>query len=552
MGKGLYTFFILSFLLISLQGQSQSTPKEKGLEAIKIESVQAPMEFLASDWTEGRETGKTGIYMAADYIAGLFKLSGIQPAGDEKWVYPSREERMKGKQPYKTRSYFQKVPMVKTVVGNHQEVKFLTIEGGVKSGMGLAYKTDFVFSGAECSQEFEAPLVFVGYGLQDLENGYDDFKGIDVRGKIVLRLQGFPGHGDTNSVAYKKFRPKDRYAMYMLNRKKNETAQKLGALAIIEYSEEDPSTDWSSNIPFRFNTLYYEGDKEQETTYDTRLSLPGKELGKSLVRITLSKRAMSTLLKNSGIDIAGFEIFSKNQMKPAGKIILGKSIYANLKVESEIISCQNVLGMIEGKNPDELIVLGAHYDHLGKYNGVIWNGADDNASGTVGIITIARAFAESGIKPEKTIVFALWTGEEKGLLGSSYYVQNQMPQKEKIRMNLNYDMISRDNADDTLGVQCSMSYLEGNDRLMEISKKNNEDFKLGLQVRYRKSAPGAGGGSDHAPFSRENIPFMYFMAGFPKEYHQPIDHLELINWEKMTKIIKLGYLNIFDIATQKN
>jgi hypothetical protein len=551
--KRAYLFLFISFLTSAFNMFSQVNEKERGLKAINQEMVQAQMEFLASDWTEGRGTASKGIYLAADYIASLFKMYGIKPAGDYAWKIPGREERRRGVQQTRYRSYFQEIPFIETTPGDIQVLNIISNEGGVKSSLSLGYEADYEISGTQTGQEFEAPVVFVGYGFQDLPNGYDDFKGIDVKGKIIFRLSGYPGHQDTNSVAYKKFTPKERNAFFRIYRMKNEIAQNLGAIAVIDYNPgSDPAAAWATNVPFRFNTPYYEGDVKQPVMYDTRLSLQGKEFRNSLTAITLTKRAVNHLLKGSGIDLEKFETQAKDLLKPQSKILAGKSVFVKTTLNSRIVKCRNVLGMIEGENPNEMIVLGAHYDHLGKYNGVVWNGADDNASGTVGIMSIARAFAESGIKPQKTIVFALWTGEERGLLGSFYFVEKQLAEKEKMVLNLNYDMISRDDDSDTLGVQCRMSYLEGYDQLVEISKKNNQDFNIGLQVRYTKAAPGGGGGSDHVPFSRQNIPFMYFMAGFPKEYHQPVDHIELINWKKMTNIIRLGYLNIFDIATSKN
>jgi Zn-dependent M28 family amino/carboxypeptidase len=197
-----------------------------------------------------------------------------------------------------------------------------------------------------------------------------------------------------------------------------------------------------------------------------------------------------------------------------------------------------------------LIVLGAHYDHLGMHDGYIWNGADDNASGTVGVMTIAKAFMSTGIKPEKTIVFAAWTGEEMGLLGSSYFVQNPIKPLENILININFDMISRDSKSDTLKNKCSMGYLKNYTFLEELTDQNNESYGLGLDLRYWKSEGGRGG-SDHAPFSEKGIPFCFFIAGFTTDYHQPTDEVEKVNFDKMSKIIKLGFLNTWELDKMK-
>jgi Zn-dependent M28 family amino/carboxypeptidase len=236
----------------------------------------------------------------------------------------------------------------------------------------------------------------------------------------------------------------------------------------------------------------------------------------------------------------------KNSLKPASRELAGKKVRIKTSVESRMIRVRNVVGVIPGKDTSEIIVIGGHYDHLGKHDGWIWNGADDNASGTVGMMTLAKAFMVTGQQPEKTIVFAAWTGEEKGLLGSEYFADHPYNDAKMI-LNLNYDMISRDDRDDSLGVKCSMVYTKSYPILEEMSEKHNEAYGLGLDISFRP-AEIPRGGSDHTPFAQKNVPVFYFMAGFPPEYHQPDDHTSLVNWDKMVNIIKIGYLNIWELA----
>jgi Zn-dependent M28 family amino/carboxypeptidase len=160
-------------------------------------------------------------------------------------------------------------------------------------------------------------------------------------------------------------------------------------------------------------------------------------------------------------------------------------------------------------------------------------------------MTIAKAVMAAGQKPEKTIVFAAWSGEEKGLLGSNYFVQN--PYKENIIVNLNYDMIARNSQQDTLGNQCGMSFTSAYPVLQEMTEKHNEEFDIGLEIRFRGSERPRGG-SDHAPFAAVDIPIFYFMAAMHPDYHQPSDEVSKVNWEKMRKIIQLGFLNVWEIS----
>lgn len=523
---------------------AQQDPKEKGLEAITKDAVQGQLEFLASDWTQGRATGMPGEYMAADFIASIFKIYGLQPGGDIVEAELSRRERMEEKRPEKFRTYFQKIDFVEYSTGEDNEFYFI-------SGPGMAeytfnYKTDYLVEPAEVGTEIEAPVVFTGYGYENKENGYDDFKGVDVKNKIILRLTGYPGHSDTTSKAYKILNKEDEISRWRLDEEKDKLAKKKGALAIIEVNPiYDPRTDWATNIPFRYNDRMYEGDKAPSAFYNARMAIPGDTLSVDPVMLYISSRVLDELLSGSGINISQFEQEVKNVLKPASKEITGKKVHLKTSINSRIVKARNVIGIIPGKDTSNFVVVGGHYDHLGTYNGIIWNGADDNASGTVGMMTIAKAFMTSGVKPEKTIIFCAWTGEEKGLLGSTYFVKHLPYPAKNISMYLNYDMISRDDDDDTLGIKCRLMYTEGYKSFEDNTRKFNEDQHYGLDITYRPSAKPRGG-SDHTPFAEKGIPIMYYMAGFPTQYHQADDHVGLVNWDKMVKIIKLGYLSVWE------
>lgn len=550
MKRIIFLFVVLAvFAGFDISGQDGGL--KKGLEMITENAVKGQLDFLASDWMEGRATGEKGGFMAADYIASMFSLYGLEPCGDHAWDYPSSQERIDGKRAMKYTSYFQDFQLIKSVPGKDQEMAIINTNANGNS-LILNYKTDYDIGEMTVGKEFTAGIVFAGYGISDEDKNYDDYKGVDATGKVAVVLSGFPGHQDTSSTAYKKFKPEGNYGWYRLRNSKAVAAAKHGALAIIilDLSGKDIFEDFADNLPFRVNRDYYEGEDQLPSIYDYDLSLPADTMELSPVEVTLSRRASNYLLDGSGLDLDNYEETVAKTMKPASKVLEGKNIRLKTTVDSEVITARNVVGMIRGKDTAEVIVAGAHYDHLGMHGGYVWNGADDNASGTVGIMTIARAFALSGEIPEKTLVFAAWTGEEKGLLGSSWFVENVVPKGSRVIMNLNYDMISRDSKNDSLGVECSMFYLDGHEYLEELSEKNNEDFELGLKIRYRSSS-GRGGGSDYAPFSRKGIPFFYYMAGWHADYHNPTDHARKANIDKMTRIVKLGYLDLYTIANNE-
>lgn len=531
---------LIVFLNVSLAQDAKNT----GLEAITKQAVRGQLEFLASDWTEGRQTGAPGAYMAADYIASMFQVYGLEPGGDVEYIMPSWTERMAGKRPVQYRTYFQSFNLLEYKAGDSHEFSLVDRSSGGTRTINFAYRTDFSVRPSDVSVELEMPVVFAGYGISDEKSGYDDYKDMDVRGKIVLYLSGFPGHGDTLSKGYGVF---GNRSSRMLRREKSQRASDLGVAAIIEVEPgSDVSEGWADNLPFRYNSGNYEGDVPRESYYETRMEIPGSSLDGEPTRITISDRVLNELLKGSGIDLGNFEEAVKNTLKPGSRSIPGKTVRIKTTVESKMVRVRNVVGVIPGKDTGEVIVVGAHYDHLGKHDGWVWNGADDNASGTVGVMTLAKAFKAARQQPGKTIVFAAWTGEEKGLLGSEYFASHPYNDARLI-LNLNYDMISRDNKDDTLGVKCELTYTKKYAVLQELTERNNREFGLGLDVKYKPSE-NPRGGSDHTPFAEKGIPVMYFEAGFPPEYHQPDDHINLINWDKLTNIIKIGYLNIWDLS----
>lgn len=540
---------LLILTLNFVQVFAQNDGMKKGLDAITESAVEAQLEFLSSDWMEGRETGTKGIFMAGDYAASLLKLYGVKPAGDTYVDYPSRAERAAGKVAVEITSYFQNFPMIETEPGDDQSLSVITNNESSSREIKFMYKADFSLYPSDNGVEVEGPVVFAGYGLVDKENGYNDYDDIETEGKFVLLLEGWPGHLDTASEANKKFEPKGRYASYYLRRNKVDWAKERGAIGVININtEEEVALDWASNYPFRYNADYYEGEERISPGVRKSLSLMLPESDDNINYIYATEKVASEILGKE-FNFSEWELNAKNKMKPDSKEIADKIINLETEVNSSVVRTRNILGVIEGENPDEIIVVGAHLDHVGTSKGVIWNGADDNASGSVGVLTLAKAFAESGVKPKRTIIFALWTGEEKGLLGSEYFAE-KFKDIGKVVLNLNYDMISRDDSDDSLGVNCTMSYTDTYPYFKEIVEKYNEQLDLNLNVEFEGS-PRPRGGSDHSSFSAKDIPVIYFMAGFHDDYHRPADTADKANIEKMTKLIKLGYSAVWDIASRE-
>ncbi|MDR2953692.1 MAG: M28 family peptidase [Prevotella sp.] len=258
--------------------------------------------------------------------------------------------------------------------------------------------------------------------------------------------------------------------------------------------------------------------------------------------------------------------FEETSIKPwRGKYFQSFSESPHGRNSNKKPNMQNILGYIEGKNNTEIVIVGAHYDHLGiRGNGTndnIYNGADDNATGTSAILQIAKAFVASGEKPGRTIIFALWDGEEIGLLGSFYFVKDHasyipipLSAPPVIRGYVNLDMIGRNNnevADSILHVKCTIA--ESKPVFKDWIKEDIDNHNLELNPEYvylEKESRRMN--SDHAPFFFKGIPIIYYNTGLHQDYHQVSDHADKINYEKVAAISKLAFLNVWNMANIKD
>jgi hypothetical protein len=394
--------------------------------------------------------------------------------------------------------------------------------------------------------KFDAPVVFVGYGIQDKTNGIDDFAGVDVKGKVIVRLTGFPGYSDNTSPMYKKLVGENMRASYEIQRNKSEVISKLGVLGVIDLTiNRDVTKNWGI---YKFNNNPAPAESGSRTNWQP-MRLDGKEITSNPTAITITERISNFIIKEGGLDIAKYEKdAAAGTLKFKPVVLTGMTAGLNVSVSSRRVNVRNVVAIIEGENPTEYIAVGAHMDHMGMDNGKIWNGADDNASGTVAVMTIARAFAASGVKPKRSIVFCAWTGEEKGLLGSEYFtIYPPVGKITDYKFYMNFDMIARDGASDTAKNMAGITYTKAYPKLEEITKAAVDEFKLNLNLNIRSNEAPTGG-SDYTAFTENKIPIIAWMAAMHPEYHEPSDEVSLVNWNKMTDIIRLGYLQLWEVA----
>jgi Zn-dependent M28 family amino/carboxypeptidase len=239
-------------------------------------------------------------------------------------------------------------------------------------------------------------------------------------------------------------------------------------------------------------------------------------------------------------------------MQPASYRIRGKTMALNVSLTSKPVDGRNVIAFLEGSDPvlkDEAIVIGGHYDHIGfekehqAGSDYIYNGADDNASGTSGVLAIAKAFATNRESPKRSVIFVAFAGEEKGLLGSATYVAAPRWPLEKTAAMLNLDMISRNDPD-----SLELIGARQNPGLAKIVRKENKKVGFFLLESKRKRLDG---GSDHASFFEKGIPVIFFFTGLHKDYHKVTDESGLIDCDKAAKVARLAFMTAWTVANEK-
>jgi hypothetical protein len=520
---------LLCFVLCS-GAFGQESPKDRGMLSISADVLKAQLGFLASDITEGREAGEKGEYIASEYIASMLQLYGIKPGGD----YINSRSAGDAVQT-SSRSYFQNFSLLKVIAGSNQVLKVRSQTGSGSKTTDFTYQVDYTLYPSYPPVEIEAPVVFAGYAFKNEKIKYNDFNNLDINGKFILKISGVPAFAKANLTADE---------ITASSRDVNTYLREKGAAGIIEFNPNslvigrpeikdflDPSPAENNPIP---GPAY------------SRYILPGKTASAELYRIFVSARTADEILSGTGIVPEDYLKKADSNQPYTVTAAPEKTIYLKTDVKTTQISVRNVIGIIEGNDPDQIIVLGAHFDHMGMSNGYIWNGADDNGSGTVGVMTIARAIMATGKKPDKTIIIALWTAEEEGLYGSHYYVNNISYPVKNLKLNVNFDMISRYMASDNQKA-VSMIYTKACPLFRDITRANIKKYGIDIVVDYQPSDDPPGG-SDHRSFVDAGIPVMRFRTTHPAEYHTPADEVRVTNWDIMEKIVRISFADIWDLA----
>lgn len=479
---GLATLATL-FLVSSLLAQTTSP-------LVTVDELRTHVRYLASDELQGRRAGTEGAKKAAEYIAREFRAYGLQPAGDNG-------------------SYLQKFEFVGEVrLGKNTFAS--TVKGRTKR---FQLDTDYRPLGFSASGDASGAVVFAGYGISAPSLNYDDYAGVDVKDKIVLVLRYSP---KSDSL-------RGDFGQFAALRYKALKAKELGAKAILIVT----------------GPLDAERDELMKLSYDPAAGSAG------IIAVNISQRTADELLQTTKTKLKELQETIHRTGKPQSKPLEATTVQMSIAVEEVKRTTYNIVGSLEGNNPvlkNEVIIIGAHHDHLG-YGGegsgslrpdttAIHNGADDNASGTAGLLELAQAFAAKKHELKRSVLFISFGAEELGLLGSTYYVKNPTIPIERVVAMMNMDMIGR------LDNRKLIVYGIGTSPEFEALVKKHNARAAGDSIFALRLVRDGFGPSDHSSFYAKQIPVFHFFTDVHSDYHRPSDDWDKINYDGMATVVR--------------
>ncbi len=484
-------FFPALFFNGICQSENENNPE------ITSEEIQHHINYLASDELKGRFSGSPELMEAAEYIEEEFKSYRLIPFFNDDY-----------------KQTFTFISGIELTSANSLE---LEIDG---ENIELNVPGNYTPAPFSDNIDAESELVFVGYGLSVPSLDYDDYESIDVKDKIVLALRHNPEYDNPHS----KF---DDYSSF---RQKTTIAREKGARAIIFVNGYFPKND---------------EDKLIDLKYD------GGSAVTEIAAVHLKRSFADQLFKSQNLNLEEYQKKISDSKKPASFLFKKVKVKINTGVKEVIKESWNVAGYIEGNDPqlkNEYIVVGAHFDHLGMgeagslYRGdepQIHNGADDNASGTTGVLELAEKFTSEKNKLKRSILFITFSGEELGLLGSAYFVNNTPVPVSQMSTMINMDMIGRLNEKNELIIYGTGTSTGWKDLL----NSSNTDS---LTLAFHDEGYGP---SDHSSFYGKTIPVLFFFTGTHPDYHRPSDDVDKINFKGEEKVLNYIYDITYKINT---
>lgn len=443
------------------------------------------VKFLASEKLKGRGTGTKGLEQAADYLAAEFKRAGVQPVNG---------------------SYFQRFPVTTHAhLGKNNRV---TLRAG-ETRTTLAFDKEFLPLNFAAAGDVTGEVVFAGYGITAPEYNYDDYAGLDVKGKVVVMFRREPQETDDKSPFGGRV-----YTRHAQFDSKAINAKLHGAKAAIVLTD-----------------VLSVGSGELE-----RFAANAGPANAGIPFAMMKLEAAEAFFSKAGKNLREIHKAIDGDLQPRS-FVLEESFHIDVKtdIEREVKQVRNVVGYLPGET-DEYVVIGAHYDHLGlgeqfsmapNMAGQPHVGADDNASGTAGVVELARWFASAG-KPRRGVLFLCFAGEELGLLGSAYFVNNSLLPIDKAVVMINMDMIGRVK-DGRVFIGGSGTGASFGQLLKDVPAPAGLNFDLSETAGY--------GSSDHTSFTTKQVPVLFFFSGLHGDYHKPSDTWDKINAPQAVQLL---------------
>jgi Peptidase family M28 len=473
------------------------------------------MKFLASDLMRGRDTASPEIRLAAEYIASRLSAAGAQPAGE--------------RGPGGSKTYFQQFPLeVVTPQLEGTSVSLSIEQNGSKRVVPCALGVDVsFFPYGLTAEEIDAPVVFASYGQVNTAEKIDDFEGIDAKGKFVLTFSGQRPGKDTAKTASPPTARRGR-RIFMRGGGGSDKALEHGALGTITISSPtvggQPSLEASTPM-----ALYGFGQPSMTLGH-----APGR-----LPSLMFADPIRDTIVRATGLTA---------DSKPMS--LDGLRVRFKYAAKKESKEDRNVIGLFPGTDAEkakEVVIFSAHYDHVGVDDkGEIFNGSDDNASGTSALLEIAEAFGD-GPRPARSVAFLWVSGEEKGLLGSQWFSDHvSLPEGYKIVADINLDMVSR-NDGKTIGITPSDKHADYSTLIPAAQAAAKEE---GLTTKF--DADAFYFRTDSYNFARKGIPVIFFFCGVHEDYHRATDDFTKADFEKAARVARTAYRLGWQVAQEKD
>ena len=485
---------------------------------VHLERVRADLKFLSSDALQGRLSLDRSADVSAQYIAAAFERAGLKPANGD--------------------SYLQPFPLI----AYRSDLQAQSLELVRKDGSkAFRPRTDFT-GGFVRSVTLKAPLVFVGYGITAPEYGYDDYAGIDVKGKVVVMFDHEPQETDAKSVFNGT-----GHTVHGARSTKLVNAQRHGAVAVLIASE-----------PLRKHPGLFDRAPRTASGQGARMTAPVQAIDGwiDIPAFSISDETLAELVAPLHKAPAELQQAIDRNLHPVSQVVGDAEIAIHTaNAEARTGTSYNVAGLLEGSDPaltSETVLLTGHYDHLGTRDGVVYPGANDNASGTVGVMELARMFASGAVKPRRSVMFVVFGSEEEGMLGSHYYCNHPLRPLEGTKAVINLDMIGRDEAhipqsEGVLQIPADTSNelnLVGtfyDPSLLKTIERENRSVGLLLDTKFdRDHDLNVLFRCDHFPFLVHHVPAVWFFGGFHPGYHEPSDTIEKLNFPKIEKVLRLA------------